>query len=133
VRLYIDPKDPKTEYARWVLQGDEGRKPFKDAGLKFSTSKDAKEGERDLVLDHYWKDIMLLQHLHKLPDTGELARAYAGYRTTLEQLKPWWTQAQNGAIDDIWFMYPGEHIPGVFAELQALQPKDDYMKKVAGG
>ena len=144
VRLYIDPKDPTTEYARWVLQGDEGRKPFTDAGLKFPTSKDAKQGERDLVLDHYWKDIMLLQHLHKLsdtvPDTGELARAYAGYRTTLEQLKPWWTQAQaqqsqaeTGAIDDIWFMFPGEHIPGVFDELKALQPTDEYSRKLAGG
>ena len=58
VRLYFDG----DESARWVLQDAEGHKPFTDAGLKFSSSPDAFDGERDPVLDGYWKDIMLLQH-----------------------------------------------------------------------
>lgn len=144
VRLY-HPFDATHEYARWVLQGDDGRKPFENAGLKFSSSPAAIEGERDLVLDHYWKDIMLLQVLDKLPQTdgqvvdGDLAGAYAGYRKALEQLKPtqqvpdsWWTQVQNGAIDGIWFMFSAEHDRRVFAILQAL-PKDVYSQKAAAG
>ena len=136
VRLYFDSTH---EYARWVLQNDEGHKPFENAGLKFSSSPAAIANERDLVLDHYWKDIMLLQQLDKLPQTGDLAGAYARYRKALEQLKPtqqipnsWWTQVQSGAIDGIWFMFSAEHDPRVFAMLQAL-PKDVYDQKVAGG
>jgi hypothetical protein len=142
VRLYFDESH---EYARWVLQDDEGHKPFEIAGLKFSCSPAAVEYERDLVLDGYWKDIMLLQLLDKLPQTdvqvvdGDLAGAYASYRKALEQLKPtqqvpssWWTQVQNKAIDGIWFMFSAEHDSRVFAMLQAL-PKDLYDQKVAGG
>jgi len=135
VRLYFDG----NEYARWVLQDDEGHKPFADAGLKFSSSKEAIDNERNLVLDGYWKDIMLLQHLKKLPETGALPGAYAQYRKTLEQLKTtqqgqswWWDQTQNKSIDGIWFMWPAEHDPAVFSLLQAL-PKDAYGQQVAAG
>ena len=146
VRLYFDESH---EHARWVRQDDEGHKPFEDAGLKFSSSPAAIQSERDLVLDGYWKDIMLLQLLGKLPQTdaqvghGGLAGAYAGYRKVLEQqaldqLTPtqqvpssWWTQVQNKAIDGIWFMFSAEHDARVFAILQAL-PKDAYDQKVTG-
>ncbi|HEY3744203.1 MAG TPA: hypothetical protein VGL53_30365 [Bryobacteraceae bacterium] len=135
VRLYFNGK----EYARWVLQDDEGHKPFTAAGLKFSTNADAFEGGRDLVLDGYWKDIMLLQDSNKLPQTGDLAGPYARYRKTLEQLRDngddqswWWNQVQARAIDGIWFMWPGEHDARLMAALQAL-PLDAYEQKVAEG
>jgi hypothetical protein len=64
VRLYFDAKQ---EYARWVLQDDDGHKPFEHAGLKFSSSKTAFDYGRDLVLDGYWKDIMLLAALGQTP------------------------------------------------------------------
>ncbi len=84
---------------------------------------------------------MLLQHLKKIPDGDDLKliQAYADYRKTLEQLKAtqqgqswWWDQTQNKSIDGIWFMWPAEHDPSVFAMLQAL-PKDAYGQKAAGG
>ena len=76
--------------------------------------------------------------MDKLPQTGDLVGAYAGYRKTLEQQMPtrqgqggWWDHVQNQTIDGIWFMWKAEHDPTVFAKLQALQ--DVYSQKAAGG
>ena len=140
VRLYYDSSH---EYARWVRsEWNEGRDPFKNVNLNFSDSPAVVANERDLVLDGYWKDIMLLQTLRKLPDSGDLARGYARQRKELEQqIKPeepppnWWTLMQSRAIDGIWFMFSAEHDIDAFEKLEAL-PKDPYDRKVqelAGG
>lgn len=96
------------------------------------------------MLDGYWKDIMLLQQLGKLPQKDgdladdDLAGAYAGHRKKLEKMGvdetwPWWKRVQtNQAIDGIWFMWPVEHQTGAFNVLPAW-PKDAYSEKVAGG
>jgi hypothetical protein len=132
VRLYFDGK----EYARWVQQDQEGHQPFMQAGLRFSAKPEAFEGDRDLVLDGYWKDIMLLQHFKKLWPDGHLETAYARCRKQLEQqrtttgnLSWWWDQVDRKAIDGIWFMWAGEHDPRLLDMLPAL-PDNEFYKAI---
>ena len=130
--------DNQHEYARWVLQDEAGHQPFVDAGLKFSQDPSAFSGSRDLVLDGYWKDIMLLQHFGKLQQDGELARAYADCRMQLESGRRtgdhrwWWDQVESRTIDGIWFMWTGEHDPRLLDMLQGMQP-NEYDRLVASG
>ncbi|WP_165227276.1 hypothetical protein [Aquisphaera insulae] len=134
VRLAFGPMK-----AMWVLQTDKGREPFINAGLKFSTQKWS--GGRDLVLDGYWKDILLLQHLGKLPEDGltaDLAKAYKSYRDALERQfgdpnsdnmnGDWeWERMHHSDIPGFWFMFTGEHRSPVIQALLDL-PGDAYSR-----
>lgn len=122
VRLYLDGGH---ERARWVSNDDAGHRPLLAAGLRFSTSPEALQGERDLVLDGYWKDILLLQILGKLPEDGmveDLARAYNKIRTLTEknQQSPYWPRIDQNRIAGIWFLWSGEHFPDLMQFLNTL-------------
>lgn len=127
--------------ARWVRND---RRPFYDFNKKndplkinypyyFSDKPEAMEaGKRDLILSGYWKDIMLLQILGKLKEdeTNELLiESYAQYRMQINKIletdisKNNWFQKSK--IDDVWFIYLAEHVPGVIDWLTDLT-LDDY-------
>lgn len=111
---------------RWVRQRDDDLQIFRNEGLAFPSDASVISPDgRNLILDGYWKDILLLQSIGKLPadaTVDELAHAYSLYRKEYEAPG---NSANMVKIAGIGFMFGDEH--NYLDRLKAL-PESDYAK-----
>lgn len=126
--MYLD-----MHYARWVSQ-TANLATFEKYGFEVPDDEEAyTQDGRNLVLDGYWKDIMLLQHYKKIPDEGQADQLIKGYAKCRKQVKVKFGingQDSNKSrvgwkpryyIAKIWFIFEGEHNPRVIRAIEDLE------------